>query len=56
MNTIKIEKHGDDYMAFIGNCGHKGFWDCGKTPEEAIGNLIKTWGERLNIELEFPKK
>lgn len=35
---ITIKRRGDDYMAY--ETGRKQAWECGKTPEEAVGKLV----------------
>jgi len=48
---ITVDKRTEDYMAYLN--GDKGFWDCGKTKAEAIGNLIITHREKFNIEIIY---
>ncbi len=52
---ITVVKRSEDYMAHIE--GEPSYWDCGKTPNEAIGGLIRTWREKFNIHIKeiFPK-
>jgi hypothetical protein len=38
MGAITVERRGDDFMAYV--TGHKEKWECGKTPEEAVGKLV----------------
>ena len=44
---IRVEKRCDDYIAYVD--GNKGMYDCGKTRESAIGNLIITWGKTNGV-------
>lgn len=51
--TIHLEQRASDWMAYFN--GDKKLWDCGKTPNEAIANLIRTHGDRMGIVLEWPE-
>jgi hypothetical protein len=45
--SITVIRRTDDYMAHITD--NKAHWDCGKTPEEAIGRLIIFHGQDVGI-------
>jgi len=47
---IEIRKRSDDYHAQLE--GHPEIWDCGKSWQAAIGNLIMTHKEWFGIEIE----
>lgn len=49
INKIIITKRTHDYHAHLE--GYPGIWDCGKTSNEAIGNLIRTHASAFNIEV-----
>jgi hypothetical protein len=36
--------------------GNTAQWDCGKTPEEAIGRLVNTFPKELGIKLDYKVK
>ena len=48
---IVIEKRSCDYMAYIEN--DKTLWGCGKNINSAIGNLVSTHSDKLNLDLIF---
>jgi hypothetical protein len=48
---IVITKRGDDYHACLE--GHPEIWGCGKTQNEAIGDLISSHKDTLKIEVEY---
>lgn len=48
---IIVTKRPDDYHASID--GHQELWDCGKSEQSAIGNLVWTHKEKFNLEIEF---
>lgn len=50
--TIVITPRTSDYHAHIE--GNKTLWECGKTPNEAIGALIRTHGDKLGLVIQFP--
>lgn len=50
---IIIEKRHDDFIAYLK--GNREIWGCGKTYDEAIGNMIKTRKEKFDIEITYPK-
>lgn len=52
MKIIKVTKRTDDYHACIS--GQPGYWDCGKSPREAIGNLVQTHPEMFGVKIELP--
>lgn len=47
MRIISVTKRSDDYHAST-IAGH---WDCGRTPAEAIGNLVMSWPEKFGLEV-----
>jgi len=41
MTTIEVIKRGEsDFTARIADTSNKGYWESGKTPEEALGKLF----------------
>jgi hypothetical protein len=48
---ITVRKRTDDYIAFLND--NKKWWDCGKTPQSAIGNLILTHKNKMNMGLDL---
>jgi hypothetical protein len=48
---ILVTKRADDYHACI--AGHTDLWDCGKSPQSAIGNLVWTHKDKFDLEIEF---
>lgn len=44
---IVVTKRSEDFHACIK--GQPGYWDCGRSPSEAIGNLIRTHPEQFNV-------
>jgi len=51
MREITVVKRSDDYMAYAD--GNTGTWECGKTPEAAIGKLMITLSGQM---LRWTKK
>lgn len=52
MKTIIVESRSDDYKACL--AGHKEFWECGKTPQSAIGNLLISHLDQFpDIDIKF---
>jgi len=49
MRRITIETRTHDYHVHIDN--DRGKWACGKTIDDAIGNLVRTHREALGIEI-----
>jgi predicted RNase H-like HicB family nuclease len=47
---IVVTKRSEDYHACLD--GHPEIWGCGKTPNEAIGNLISAHTDTFKIEVE----
>lgn len=47
---IIVTKRNDDYHACLS--GHPEIWGCGKNESEAIGDLIRSHTQRLNIMVE----
>ena len=50
MHKITIEKRSDDWMAYLD--GDRRIWDCGRSPQSAIGNLVLSHQENMGIEVE----
>lgn len=50
MMKIVVTKRSDDYHACLD--GHPEIWGCGKTPNEAIGNLITAHADTFRIDVE----
>ena len=48
--TITVEKRSSDYMAYIN--GNTALWGSGSTPDDAIGNAIRSHRERMGIEIK----
>ena len=44
---IVVTKRSDDYHACLAD--HSEFWDCGKTPNAAIGALLRTHPKQFNV-------
>lgn len=53
MNIIVItfRKATNDYLARID--GHDEFWGCGETQDEAIGSLVRSFRDKLGIEIHY---
>lgn len=51
MNCIKVTERSDDFHACID--GKPGYWGCGKTPRDAIGNLVQAHPEQFNTEIDY---
>ncbi len=47
---ITITKRGEDYHACLE--GQPQIWGCGKTSDEAVGNLIRAHTDTFNITVE----
>ncbi|HEY4518316.1 MAG TPA: hypothetical protein VJG48_01690 [Candidatus Paceibacterota bacterium] len=43
-----VTRRSDDYHACIED--DKGKWGCGRTPDEAVGNLVRVWPREFDIE------
>ena len=50
MNKIIITKRTHDYKAHLES--NPGIWGCGKGPNEAIGDLVRTHASALNIQIK----
>ena len=51
MHKIIVTKRGDDYHASL--AGRPEIWGCGKTINAAIGNLVQSHTEALNVKVEL---
>jgi hypothetical protein len=51
---IVITRRTDDIHACLEGC--PAIWGCGKTSDEAIGNLISTHPETFGIEIKVPTR
>lgn len=51
MNSILVTKRGDDVHVCLK--GEAGVWASGKTADEAIGSLIRSYPERFDIEIAW---
>lgn len=49
MIEVTITRRHDDFHACI--TGNSAVWDCGRTPAEAVGNLIITHAKDLKVDL-----
>jgi hypothetical protein len=55
VNKIIIEQRGDDFAAHLE--GNRGIWGSGKTPDSAIGNMVRAHPEYFHIaSVEFPER
>ena len=52
MEKVVVTHRSNDYHACL--AGRPGIRGCGKTPQEAIGDLIITHEETMGIEVELP--
>lgn len=49
MIEVTITRRSDDFHACL--TGDDRIWDCGKSPAEAVGNLVITHANRLGVDL-----
>lgn len=52
LTEIEIRPRSSDWHAQIKD--HPGIWGCGKTIDDAIGSLVRSWPEKFGIKIQFP--